>query len=110
VLWLQSLEETNIALPVADPWVFFPDYDPRLPAFARISLDLQAPDEFTTLGVMVIPESGPSYMNLMAPLVVNLRTRIGRQIALESGNYSVAVEIPEPLGDPVTEQAEAPAE
>jgi flagellar assembly factor FliW len=110
VLWLQSLEETNVALPLADPWVFFPDYDPKLPAFAKLSLDLNASEDFATLAILVVPESGPSFMNLMAPVVINLKTRIGRQIALETGNYSVATQLPfaEPAPTPV--QAEAAAE
>ena len=110
VLWLQSLEETNIALPVADPWAFFPDYEPKLPAFAVLSLDLAAPEDFTTLAVVVIPESGPLFMNLMAPVVVNLKTRVARQIALESGNYSVATQVPMSAPEPGPGQAEAVSE
>ena len=33
-------------------------------------------------------------MNLLAPIVVNLRTRIGRQVTLEAGGYSVRAAVP----------------
>ena len=95
ILWLQSLEDLNVALPMADPWLFFPDYDPKLPTFAILSLELSAPEGFVTMNVVVIPESGPLYMNLMAPIVLNLVKRVGRQVALEGGNYSVAHKVPE---------------
>jgi flagellar assembly factor FliW len=96
ILWLQSLDDLNIALPLGDPWLFFPDYDPKMPGFARLSLDLREPEDFTILAVMVGTDGGPTFMNLMAPIVVNLKSRIGRQVPLETGRYTVAMEIPVP--------------
>jgi len=114
VLWLQSLDEIKVALPVADPWHFFPDYDPRLPAFARVSLELTRAEDFSVLGVLVIPESGTATMNLLAPIIINLKTRIGRQVTIERGDQAVGeyhVRVPIILGDPgASEPAEAPAE
>jgi flagellar assembly factor FliW len=96
IFWLQSLDDLNVALPMGDPWVFFPDYDPKLPSFARLSLDIQNAADFTLLAVMVGTDGGPTYMNLMAPIVVNLKSRIGRQVPLETSRYTVAMEIPVP--------------
>jgi flagellar assembly factor FliW len=107
--WLQSLDDPQVSLPLADPWACFPDYEPKLPTFARLSLDLERPEEFVTLCVAVIPEEGPVFMNLMAPIVLNLRTRIGRQVALEGSNYSVAHPVPTNPDGPAG-QAEAVAE
>lgn len=107
--WLQSLDDPQVSLPLTDPWQFFPDYEPKLPGFARLSLDLERPEEFVTLSVAVIPEEGPIFLNLMAPVVLNLRTRIGRQVALDTGNYSVATQVPE-AAPKAAEQAEAVAE
>ncbi len=110
LLWLQSLDDAGVSLPLGDPWAFFPDYDPKLPGFARLSLDLEKPEDFTLLCVAVVPETGPLFMNLMAPIVVNLRTRIARQIALETGGYSVATLVPNSDNRSAEEQAEAPIE
>lgn len=96
ILWLQSLDDPSIALPLGDPWTFFPDYDPKLPGFARLSLDIQAAEDFTLLAVMVGTDGGPTFMNLMAPIVVNLKSRIARQVPLETSRYTVAMEIPVP--------------
>lgn len=96
ILWLQSLDDLNIALPLGDPWVFFPDYDPKMPSFARLSLDLKAPEDFVVLAVMVGTDGGPTFMNLMAPIVVNLKSRVGRQVPLETSRYTVAMPIPVP--------------
>ncbi len=96
ILWLQSLDDLTIALPLGDPWVFFPDYDPKFPGFAKLSLDLENPEDFTILAVMVGTDGGPTFMNLMAPIVVNLKIRIARQVPLEGTRYTVAMKIPIP--------------
>jgi flagellar assembly factor FliW len=114
VLWLQSLDDVRVALPVADPWHFFPDYEPRLPAFARVSLELVRPEDFSLLAVLIIPETGTPTMNLLAPIVVNLKTRVGRQVTVDredktAGEYSMRAPIL--LGGPeVAQPAEPRAE
>lgn len=96
IVWLQSLDDLSIAIPLGDPWTFFPDYDPKLPGFARLSLDIQNAEDFTVLAVMVGTDGGPTFMNLMAPIVLNLKSRIARQVPLETSRYTVAMEIPLP--------------
>jgi len=96
ILWMQSLDDLKIALPLGDPWVFFPDYEPKMPAFAQISLELDKPEDYTILAVLVGTDGGPTFINLLAPIVVNLKTRIGRQVTLETSKYTCAMEIPIP--------------
>lgn len=106
-VWLQSLDDVDVALPTADPWSIFGDYAPHLPPYAMSSLDLKRPEDFATLCVVVVsPGAVEMTMNLLAPIVVNLRTRIGRQITLETGGYSVRTPIPR---KPAEADAPAPA-
>jgi flagellar assembly factor FliW len=94
-VWLQSLEDASVALPTADPWQVFPHYDPRLPGYATTALDLQQPDDFTILCVVVVTKDAQEMtMNLLAPIVVNLKTRRARQVMLENSGYSVREAIP----------------
>jgi flagellar assembly factor FliW len=94
-VWLQSLDDVSVALPTGDPWQIFADYAPQLPPYASSSLEIQRPEEFVALCVVVVaPGAAEMTMNLLAPIVINLRTRIGRQIMLETGGYSVRTEIP----------------
>lgn len=74
----------------------FPDCDPKIPHFANLSLDLQNPENFTVLAVLVGTDGGPTLINLLAPIIVNLKNRIGRQVPLETTAYTVAMEIPIP--------------
>lgn len=94
-VWLQSLDDLSIALPTADPWQIFDDYAPQLPPYATSSLDLQRPEEFATLCVVVVsPGAAEITMNLLAPVIINLRTRTGRQVTLETGGYSIRTPVP----------------
>ena len=94
-VWLQSLDDLSVALPTADPWQLFADYAPHLPTYATSSLEIARPEDFVTLCVVVVsPGAVEMTMNLLAPIVINLRTRTGRQVTLETGGYSVRAEIP----------------
>jgi len=94
-VWLQSLDDLEVAFPTADPWQIFGDYAPQLPTYARESLEIERPDEFATLCLVVATaEAAEMTMNLLAPVVINLRTRVGRQVTLESGGYSVRTPVP----------------
>lgn len=100
-VWLQSLDDPSIALPTADPWAIFPDYEPQLPPYAVASLEIARPEEFVVLSVVVVTAGAAEMtMNLLAPVVVNLRTRIGRQVMLETGGYSVQAPIPRKAAAP----------
>jgi flagellar assembly factor FliW len=94
-VWLQSLDDVGVALPTADPCLIFENYDPKLPAYAFVALEIVRPEEFTTLCVVVVtPNAEEMTMNLMAPIIVNLRTRKARQVMLENSAYSVREPIP----------------
>ncbi len=100
-VWLQSLDDLSIALPTADPWQIFDDYAPQLPPYATSSLDLQRPEDFATLCVVVVSAGAAEItMNLLAPIVVNLRTRTGRQVTLETGGYSIRTPVPRKAATP----------
>ena len=94
-IWLQSLDEVKVALPLCDPWSLFDDYDAPLPHYARQSLGIEAADDFCILCVCVVGDRAAEMsINLLAPVVINLKSRTGRQIALENQRYSVRTPIP----------------
>jgi flagellar assembly factor FliW len=109
IIWLQSLDDLSVAIPLGDPWAFFPDYDPKIPSFASLSLDLDKPEDCVILSVMVGTPGGPTFMNLFAPIIINLKTRTARQVPLDTTRYTVAMEIPVPKAV-LDEQAGAQAE
>lgn len=100
-VWLQSLDDPAIAIPAADPWMVFEGYDPKLPGYAFSGLEIVDAEDFTLLCVVVVtPGAAEMSMNLMAPIVVNLRTRRARQVVLDGSNYSVKEPIPRKAAGP----------
>lgn len=94
-VWLQSLDDMDVALPTIDPYFVFEDYDPKLPAYAVAALEIEGASDFTVLCVVVVTDNAEDMtLNLFAPIVVNLRTRTGRQIVLEGSGYSVRQPMP----------------
>lgn len=94
-VWLQSIDDPKIALPAADPWQIFPDYEPRMPSYATEALQLQSAEDFTVLCVVVVTKDAEEMtMNLMAPIILNLKSRRARQVMLENSQYSVRTPMP----------------
>ena len=94
-VWLQSLDDTRVALPSTNPWMIFENYDPVVPAYAFAALEISSAAEFTYLCVTTVSEGAQEMtMNLAAPIIVNLRTRKAAQITLEGSPYSLREPIP----------------
>jgi flagellar assembly factor FliW len=86
--WLLCIDDPNLAFAVADPTDFFPSY--QLGRHEEIeALGVESADDLAVFAIVTIP-GDPAAMsaNLMAPVIVNVRTRIGRQVILENGLYS----------------------
>lgn len=96
--WLLCIDEPNLAFAVADPTDFFPSY--QLGRHEEIeALGIETADDLAVLSIVSIP-GDPAAMsaNLMAPVVVNVRTRVGRQVILENGLYSTRHRLLRPAG------------
>ncbi len=80
--WLLSIDDPELAFAVANPDDLVADYEAPLELAARLlGTD---PAEIALFVIVTIP-SNPTRMtvNLMAPVVVDLRTRRARQIVLD---------------------------
>lgn len=79
VAWLQSMQHSDIALPVVSPRRFVADYQVRLESSDVEALQLTAVEQAYVLGV-VSRDDETLTLNLRAPLVINLDRRIGCQV------------------------------
>lgn len=108
-IWLQSLDDVKVAIPTAEPSMMFEDYEPKLPAYCFVALDIKSAEDFALLGVVVVTENAEEMtMNLMAPIVVNMRARKARQVMLENSGYSVREAIPRKAPVASAEEAATP--
>lgn len=79
VAWLQSMQHSDIALPVVSPRRFVSGYQVRLEPSDVELLQLTAVEQAFVLAV-VSRNDETLTLNLRAPLVVNLDRRIGSQV------------------------------
>jgi len=87
---LRALGDQGPAFFVVPPAVWFPDYAPVLDEVTCAALDLiEVTDALLLLVVTMGEEPKDATANLLAPLVVNARTRRGAQVVLSGTAYSV---------------------
>ncbi len=79
VAWLQSMQHSDIAMPVVSPRRFVADYQVRLEPTDVDTLQLTSVEQAYVLGVVSRDEETLT-LNLRAPLVINLDRRIGCQV------------------------------
>ncbi len=90
ILWLQSLQDAEIAFPLLEPKIFKPDYAARLSAAELRELKLTNINQSAVFSILTIPsEVTEMTANLKAPLVINLREQIARQVVLQENEYSI---------------------
>ncbi|MCE9606654.1 MAG: flagellar assembly protein FliW [Planctomycetia bacterium] len=77
--WLQCTTRSETALAVVSPRRFVPDYRFRTFRSEMASIDLVNMEESQVL-VTVSRHDGSLTLNLKAPIVINVRTRHGRQV------------------------------
>ena len=89
-VWLQAVAEPAVAFLLADPFLFFPDYAVDLGEPEAAVLQAGRPEELSVYVVVTIPPEGVREMtaNLLAPVVLNLRSRLGLQVILDGSGYT----------------------
>ena len=79
--WLQSLERPEVAFVLIDPLSFRPDYEPGADPAELAGLDFSSPEDRLVFAIVTVPvDSVRMTANLQGPLLVNRRTRTGRQV------------------------------
>ncbi len=90
ILWLQSLEKPELAFPVLEPKVFRSDYAVRLSAAELRELKLENINQSAVFSILTVPaDITQMSANLKAPIVINLKEQIGRQVVLQENEYTI---------------------
>lgn len=89
--WLQSTEDMSVSFPVSIPALFGIDYTFTVPEEQTKLIDLIDIQDVLTLNIANIPSGAPqsSTINLLGPIVINVKNKKAIQMILNEGNYSV---------------------
>lgn len=81
---LQSTEEAAISFVVAFPFAFKKDYVFDLSEEDKESLQIEKEEEVLTYSIVTLKETfQESTLNLLAPIIINNRKKLGKQIVLQ---------------------------
>ena len=82
--WFQAIKEPDLALVIIDVHYLDPEFQAQVSDEGLAELDITQGDPILIMAVVTIPSGHPEQAtaNLRAPLVVNLRTRKGKQLIL----------------------------
>jgi flagellar assembly factor FliW len=90
ILWLQSMENPDISFPLLEPKIFRTDYAARLSAAELRELKLENINQSAVFSILTIGEDITQMTaNLKAPLVINLKQQVAKQVVLQENEYSI---------------------
>ena len=90
IRWLQSVQEPAFAMPVIDPLVVMPDYNPCVEDDLLIPLGETTDDNILVLVTITVPHDLTKMtVNLKAPIIINGDTRKANQIITDEEKYLV---------------------
>ncbi len=88
ILYLQSLDLSDLCFLTAPLIALDPGYELALSPEDRNRLGLDTDGEVLCLAILSAPENGPLTANLLAPVVINMRTRRAVQAVRADSRYS----------------------
>jgi flagellar assembly factor FliW len=90
ISWLQSLNEPALAIPVVNPFVVKPDYNPEVDDELLKPLGNLVEENIVVLISITVPDNVEKISaNLKAPFIINSDERKGAQIVVENQDYEV---------------------
>ena len=88
--WLQSIQESAFAMPVMDPLIVCPDYNPEVDDELLNILGEIVPEELLVLVTVTVPKDLTKMsVNLKGPIVINAAEKKALQIIVEGDDYQV---------------------
>lgn len=86
--YLQCVNEGYVSFIVIDPFLILPSYEFELSDSVKKELQLTDPADVSVLAIVtVLDDIRNATLNLKAPLVINSRERIGKQVILHDSPY-----------------------
>ncbi|MDO5402257.1 MAG: flagellar assembly protein FliW [Eubacteriales bacterium] len=101
IMWLQSLDEPSLALPVMKPEIVWPDYDPVVEDEIINSLggDIKNANLLVLCTLTVPSDLTKMTCNLKAPIIINADTLKAVQLIADNDDYMVRYPIYDILND-----------
>lgn len=88
-LILQSVESTEVAFVMVNPFTYFPDYDFTLEDQFVEKLGITVPEDILVYCILTVQDPFiNTTANLQAPIIINSKNKRAKQIVLNNDHYS----------------------
>ncbi|MCU6745801.1 flagellar assembly protein FliW [Suilimivivens aceti] len=88
--WLQSMQEAAFAMPVMDPLIVKPDYNPEIEDELLSQIGKLDPEEILVLVTVTVPSDLTKMsVNLRGPIIINAAEKKACQVIVEGEAYAV---------------------
>ncbi|BFT68671.1 flagellar assembly protein FliW [Paenibacillus sp. P36] len=92
--YIQSIQNGDLSFLVVDPFLFFKEYDILLPDNLQEELKIDKPEDVLVWSVVTVnSDFTKCTMNLLAPIIWNVKEKLAKQIILHDSEYNVKHEI-----------------
>ena len=89
ISFLQSISTAELSFVIIDPFKVYTDYDFLIPDTVQETLEIQEVEDVMVFSMVTIPEDIKKMTsNLMAPIIINIKSKLGKQIILENAEYT----------------------
>ena len=89
ILFMQSWKSPDLAFLVTSPFIFFPDYSFEIDDEITEDLEIKSQDDLQIYSILTVPNGEVKKMtaNLMAPVVLNGKNMLAKQVVLDKSPY-----------------------
>ncbi|MDW0110811.1 flagellar assembly protein FliW [Sporosarcina aquimarina] len=99
---LQSVNNSNVALIVSNPYTLINDYSFEIDEPTIDLLEIKSPEDVMVLAVMSLKQPfESSTINLQAPLIFNINNQKAKQMIMNDATYQLR----QPIGQPIVKGA-----
>jgi flagellar assembly factor FliW len=86
--YMQSVDDCDVSFIIVNPFLFFPDYEFDITDADQAELNIETEQDVHIWTVMSIADSiETATVNLIAPLLINFKARLGKQVILHQSSY-----------------------
>lgn len=87
--WLVCIDGSKLRFAIINPLLFEPNYDPKIIKEQLDDLAVETPEDLLMYVIVTIRENPlESTANLVGPIILNRRKKIGKQIIIDDDRYT----------------------
>lgn len=89
-VWLYSIDNPKIRFLMVNPLLFRPEYSPNMHKEQITDLKIDDKDDLLLFVIVTLnPNPKLSTVNMAGPVLINIKRKIGKQVILDDGRYSI---------------------